>query len=129
MNFASSIAAMILLSASAAARAESWPMFRGGPALLGAAGGRLPAKPELLWSFKTGRAVKSSAALEGGRVFIGSGDGNIYGLDAATGKQIWACKTGDAVESSPLVLGGRVFAGSTDAFLYALDAATGTLLW
>src|SRR6266576_6953619 len=124
MNAASFNLVMLLLSGGTA-RAESWPMFRGGPALLGVAGGAVPAKPELLWTFKTGRPVKSSAALDGGRVFIGSGDGNIYALDGATGKKIWDFKTGDAVESSPLALGGRVFVGSTDAFLYALDAASG----
>jgi outer membrane protein assembly factor BamB len=85
-----------------------WPMFRGGPALLGVAEGSLPAKPALLWSFKTGGPVKSSAAIVGDRVFIGSGDGNLYALDLARGKKLWSFKTGDEVESSPLVLDGKV---------------------
>src|ERR1043166_5592066 len=105
---------VVLLLSAAAARADSWPMFRGGPALLGVASGRLPDKPAQLWSFKTGRPIKSSPAIEGGRVFIGSDDGNLYALDFATGKKLWEFKTGDAVESSPLVLGGKVFIGSTD---------------
>src|SRR5437764_12245632 len=60
-----SIVVALLLSA-AITRADSWPMFHGGPALLGVASGDLPVKPELLWSFKTGRPVKSSAAIDGG---------------------------------------------------------------
>ena len=46
----------------AAVPAEDWPMFRGGPALLGIAGGSLSRELKLLWSFKTGGPVKSSAA-------------------------------------------------------------------
>ena len=53
-------------------------MFRGGPALTGIAGGSLPEHLQLLWTFKTGGPVKSSPAIVGGRVFIGSDDGNLY---------------------------------------------------
>src|SRR5438309_10358825 len=71
----------------AVAQAAAWPMFRGGPALLGVAEGSLPARLELLWSFKTAGPVKSSAAIDQGRVFIGSDDGNIYSLDFGNGKK------------------------------------------
>ena len=54
----------------AVAQAAAWPMFRGGPALLGVAEGTLPARLELLWSFKTAGPVKSSAAIDQGRVFL-----------------------------------------------------------
>ena len=114
---------------TATAIAEDWPMFRGNPALTGIAQGSLPAKPELLWSFKTQGPVRSSAAIVAGRVFVGSDDGYVYGLDAINGRQHWSFKTGDAVESSPLVLDGRVFVGSSDGYLYALDATNGTPLW
>ena len=70
--------------------AADWPMFRGGPALLGVASGQLPAKLNLLWTFKTGGPVKSSAAIVGQRVFIGSHDGLLYELDLATGSKIWS---------------------------------------
>src|SRR6185503_11726471 len=116
-------------TAKATPGVASWPMFRGNPALTGVASGNLPDKLSLLWSFKTGGPVKSSAAIVGGRVFIGSGDGHVYALEFATGKKAWAAKTGGPVESSPLVLDGKVFFGSTDAFLYAVDAATGKQLW
>src|ERR1043165_1200079 len=58
--------------------AVDWPMFRGGPALLGVASVQLPEQPALLWSFKTQGPVKSSAAIAGERVFIGSDDGQLY---------------------------------------------------
>ena len=103
-------------------------MFRGSPALLGVSPSTLPAKLQLLWSFKTGAPVKSSAAIKDHRVFIGSDDGQTYSLDFITGKKLWAFKTGGPVESSPLLLEGKIFFGSTDGFLYALKADTGAVL-
>src|SRR5258708_24695244 len=111
------------------AGAADWPMFRRGPALTGIAVGALPQKLSLLWSFKTGQAVRSSAAVVAGRVYIGSNDGNLYSLGLADGKQVWAAKTGGAVESSPLALDGKVYAGSGDGFLYALEQGNGNLDW
>ena len=116
-------------SASPGAPGGDWPMFRGGPALTGIATGSVPDHLQLLWTFKTGGPVKSSPAIVGGRVFIGSADGNLYALALADGTKAWAFKTGGEVESSPLVLEGRVYVGSSDGFLYALDAATGKLAW
>jgi outer membrane protein assembly factor BamB len=107
----------------------SWPMFRGGPSLLGVAAGSIDPKLSLLWSFKTEGPVKSSAAIVGQRVFIGSDDGNVYGLNLADGRKLWSYKTAGPVESSPLVLDGKVYVGSSDAWLYALDADTGKLVW
>jgi outer membrane protein assembly factor BamB len=115
--------------ANAAVSGADWPMFRGGPALAGVAGGSLPERLALLWTFKTAGPVKSSAAIVQDRVFIGSDDGNVYALALADGTKVWAFKTGGGIESSPLVMEGKVFVGSSDAFLYALEAGTGKLAW
>ncbi|MEP6663362.1 MAG: PQQ-binding-like beta-propeller repeat protein, partial [Verrucomicrobiota bacterium] len=109
--------------------AGDWPMFRGAPALSGEAITALPSKPSLLWKFKTGAPVKSSAIIAEGKVFIGSGDTNIYALDFATGKKLWWFKTGGTVEAPGLFAEGKVFIGSTDGFLYALNASSGKLIW
>src|SRR6266536_5209746 len=114
---------------AASGDAAGWMMFRGNPALTGVAAGNLPDKLSLLWSFKTGGPVKSSAAIVGGRVFIGSGDGQVYALDLGSGKKVWAAKTGGPVDSSPLVLGGKVFFGSVDSSLYAVEAGSGKQVW
>ncbi len=110
-------------------RAADWPMFRGSPNLQGIADGKLPAQLDLLWSCKTGGPVKSSAAIVGGSVFVGSDDGFLYSLALATGKTNWAFKTGGCVESSPLVHEGRVLFGSDEPMFYALDAKTGKEVW
>ena len=55
----------LLSMAGAAGPDTGWPMFRGNPALLGVARDPLPEKPALLWTFKTGGPVKSSAVISG----------------------------------------------------------------
>ncbi len=117
------------IGAEGFASADQWPMFRGNPGLTGVAPGKLPDALSLAWQFKTGGPVKSSAAIVGGKVFIGSDDGFVFALDLESGQKLWTFKTGGPVESSPLVLNGTVFIGSSDNFLYALNAADGKQLW
>src|ERR1700691_4813277 len=69
----------------------------------------------------------SSAAVVGGSVYFGSGDGNVYALDAQSGNLKWKFATGDVVHVSPAVADGIVFIGSWDSYFYALDADTGQL--
>lgn len=71
----------------------------------------------------------SSPAVWQGAVYFGSGDGNVYALDAATGAKKWSFKTGDVVHSSPAIAGGMLYIGSWDGYFYALDAATGEKKW
>jgi outer membrane protein assembly factor BamB len=71
----------------------------------------------------------SSPAVANGAVYFGSGDGNIYALDAATGALKWKMSTGNVVHASPAVSGGVVYIGSWDSYFYALDAATGAQKW
>lgn len=71
----------------------------------------------------------SSAALSGGLVYFGSGDGNVYALDAADGKLRWKFKTGNVVHASPAVEAATLYVGSWDSYFYALDAVTGVQRW
>lgn len=71
----------------------------------------------------------SSPAVAAGRVYFGSGDGNVYALDAQTGVLHWKFATGDVVRASPAVAGATVYVGSWDSYLYALDAETGAVRW
>jgi len=71
----------------------------------------------------------SSPAIVGGVAYFGSGDGNVYALDAASGQLKWKFATGDVVHASPAVADGVVFVGSWDSYFYALDAATGQPKW
>src|SRR5436190_12582167 len=107
------------LAASGSQVAE-WPMFRGGPSLSGVSPGGLNSELALRWRFKTQGPVKSSAAIAGGRVFVGSDDQQLYALELVGGKTNWTFRTQGPVESSPLVLNDRVYVGSSDAWLYAV---------
>ena len=71
----------------------------------------------------------SSPVVSGGNVYFGSGDGNVYALEAASGKLNWKFQTGDVVHASPAIAGGTLFVGSWDSYFYALDAATGKEKW
>jgi len=71
----------------------------------------------------------SSPAVANGLVYFGSGDGNVYAVDAAIGALKWKFTTGDVVHASPAVAGGLVLVGSWDTNFYALDAATGAERW
>jgi eukaryotic-like serine/threonine-protein kinase len=71
----------------------------------------------------------SSPLVSSGAVYFGSGDSNIYALDAATGGLKWKFKTGDVVHASPTISDGTLFVGSWDSYFYALDAATGKEKW
>jgi eukaryotic-like serine/threonine-protein kinase len=71
----------------------------------------------------------SSPVVADGAVYFGSGDGNLYALDAATGDLRWKFKTDDVVHASPAFVNGVVFVGSWDSYFYAVDAKTGKEKW
>lgn len=76
-----------------------------------------------------------------GRLFRGTGDAHVLGLDAATGRLLWDVsignpKIGESTPLAPIAWSGLVFAGNAggDNFdvrgrIYALDAATGRVVW
>jgi outer membrane protein assembly factor BamB len=71
----------------------------------------------------------SSPAVWNGAGYFGSGDGNIYSVNAATGALNRKFKTGDVGHASPAIADGILFLGSWDSYFYALDAATGQQRW
>ncbi|HEY4326659.1 MAG TPA: PQQ-binding-like beta-propeller repeat protein [Mucilaginibacter sp.] len=62
-------------------------------------------------------------------VYFGSSDGNVYALNAASGKPKWVYKTNGLVHSSPALYNGKLYFGSWDTYMYAVDAGTGKLVW
>lgn len=87
------------------------------------------AAQQLLWKFKTGGRVYSSAAVHNNHVFIGSGDSCLYALDQQTGALLWKLRTGGALHSTPLVYNRTVYAASSDGLLYAVEETTGATRW
>jgi outer membrane protein assembly factor BamB len=71
----------------------------------------------------------SSPVIAAGGVYFGSGDGNVYALDAATGTLRWKFHTGNVVHASPAIAAGILYVGSWDSYFYALDTASGRERW
>ena len=60
---------------------------------------------------------------------FGSGDGNVYAVNAETGTVLWKFPTKDVVHASPAVANNTVYIGSWDSYLYAIDAESGQEKW
>src|SRR5947207_6381610 len=76
------------------------------------------------WAFQTGDRISSWPAVVNGVVYVGSYDGNLYALDAASGTKKWAFHAGNSIGySSPAVVNGVVYVGSDDDSLYAFGLA------
>jgi outer membrane protein assembly factor BamB len=128
MNRFSAIGVVCLFAAASAAQ-DVQSTFRGGAAHLGVYDSQAPRQLSPKWTFSTNGAIVSSPAVAGGAVYIGSNDGNLYAVDAATGKLRWKFDAHGQVRSSPAVAGGAVYVVSLDGNLYAVDAATGKQRW
>jgi len=63
-------------------------------------------------------------------VYVGSGDGFLYKLDAKSGSLIWHQQIdGSQMPASPAVADGVVYYGSRDGSIHARNYATGSQLW
>lgn len=104
---------------------------------------------QVRWTHYTGGRLFQSPAWWRGRVLAGSGDGFVYCLDAASGRELWRFQAAPlerrmfvyghmvstwAVATGVMVHGDRAFFGAgllnnNGAHWYGLDAATGALQW
>jgi outer membrane protein assembly factor BamB len=84
----------------------------------------------LLWSFTTGHYLWSQPQVSEGRIYIGSMDHFVYGLNA-NGEELWKTELSGAVTGAPLLSedGSILYAGSLGNTMYALDTKSGAPLW
>lgn len=68
-------------------------------------------------------------ALRDGTLYVGSGDGHLHAVDAATGKRAWRFPAKGKIRSDALVDATRVYVGSFDGHVYAVDRKDGKELW
>jgi eukaryotic-like serine/threonine-protein kinase len=128
MNRLSGIAAVCLFATTSAAQGNQ-SMFRGDPSHSGVYASPAPQQLSLKWAFATNGAIVSSPAVASGEVYFGSRNGNLYAVDAASGKLRWKFDAHGQVNSSPAVVDGVVYAVSLDGKLYAVNAVTGNEQW
>ncbi len=124
-----STASLLLAGTASAQQSSDWPMFGYDPSHSGFSPSSAPSEFKIGWSFETSGPILATAAVVGGKVYIGSEDMNLYCLDANTGSRLWQYKTGGGITSSAAVVGGKVYFGSFDNNVYCLDANTGTFVW
>jgi outer membrane protein assembly factor BamB len=116
--------------ADRAAPVSEWRQFRGTPALTGVSASTPPATLKLLWSYDVGGPIASSAAIAGGVVYVGGGDGDLVALDLASGKLRWKYSTGNLIgESSPAIAGEAVYVGDLGGLVHAVGIRDGKPLW
>ena len=63
---------------------------------------------DLVWRSTNGGII-SSPAVAKGAVYVGSGDGNLYVVDATSGDQLLRFRTETPIGSSPVVVDGVVY--------------------
>jgi len=89
----------------------------------------------LKWAFgfPNGASAYGQPTVTGGRVYVGSDNGFVYSLDAATGCVYWSFQSSGGVRTAISVgKAGSKFAayfGDVKANVYAVDAESGALLW
>jgi outer membrane protein assembly factor BamB len=81
------------------------------------------------WVFKTGGRIFSSPVISKKRLFIGSEDGNLYGLDALNGMLLWKFQAGGRISSTPAVYENKITFISFDGYVYCLDQKSGKEIW
>lgn len=78
---------------------------------------------------KTIGPSETSPLLVGDTLYVGDWQGNVWALDAKTGRTIWRTKTGGAIKGGAAISGNRLFLGSYDGHVYCLNARTGARIW
>ncbi|MDH3596701.1 MAG: PQQ-like beta-propeller repeat protein [Rhodospirillales bacterium] len=68
-------------------------------------------------------------AYEAGRIYVTTGFGTVFALNAETGETIWSQPLTAPLRAAPTVSGGRVFAVTLDNQAFALAADDGRRLW
>jgi outer membrane protein assembly factor BamB len=123
-------------------RAESSPLLDSGRVYFGSEDGTVyaldAANGNIVWTYKSGGAVKGGIALDGdGRLIFGDYDGSVTAIRRADGKRLWKTGTSGGAfglksgnfYATPAVAYGRVYIGNTDGFVYSFSTRNGALAW
>jgi len=115
-------------ASNAPAARNDWPMFRADSAGTATVPASVGQKAKELWRRRLPGGDLTAPVCVNGRVFVGSADGTVSALDAASGEILWQISSKAAVLQPPAYWNGRVVFGSCDGNLYCVDASNGRLL-
>ncbi len=88
-----------------------------------------PHGSEVLWRHPLPGRSESSPLVHAGKVIFGCESGDIFALDAKTGKTDWTVHTGGPVKGALAFDKGMVFADNYAGEVWALDAGNGHVKW
>ena len=88
-----------------------------------------PHGSKVLWRHPLPGRSESSPLVHAGKVIFGCESGDIFALDAKTGKTDWTVHTGGAVKGALAFDDGTVFAANYAGEVWALDAGNGHVRW
>ncbi|HJU65710.1 MAG TPA: PQQ-binding-like beta-propeller repeat protein [Gemmatimonadaceae bacterium] len=81
------------------------------------------------WGHESGDVWVSSPTFIDNTIVVGSADGRVYRIDAATGRVRWRAPTAGRIRGSPAIAGGRVYIGAFDGRVYCFDLSSGREIW
>ncbi|HPH97243.1 MAG TPA: serine/threonine-protein kinase [Anaerolineaceae bacterium] len=87
-----------------------------------------PSTIKPLWTFECEDQVRGSVAYDGGYIYVGSYDNNLYTLQADNGKFIWKYPTDGGIVSKPIVYDGVVYFGSEDHRVHSVSVRSGKII-
>ena len=119
-----------LIPAQQATPGTDWPMYRGNAGRTGVMPGTGPKiMPGEVWRVQLDGSAFRSPIVVGDTAYVGTAQGILYALGAATGTEKWQFQGDSALEMTPAYLDGVVYVPSQLGTLYAIDAATGEAKW
>jgi outer membrane protein assembly factor BamB len=80
-------------------------------------------------SIDPSKGFGGGTAFDAGKLFVSTGFGSVFALDAATGSQLWKADLEVPIVNAPVASGGRVFVSSQDNHFVALSEKDGHVLW
>jgi len=72
---------------------------------------------------------RSAPLISSGRIYVGTLDGNVRGLDFSNGFEQWKVETNGWIMGDFMTDGGTLYFGSNDGYVYAIDKFTGEVKW
>src|SRR5574342_443270 len=84
---------------------------------------------EPLWEFQAEAGFAAAPLIHDGVAYVGSLDGRLYALSAATGKERWRYAAGEEIGTTPLLADGLAVFATLQDTVVAVDAASGAWRW
>ncbi|QNL48500.1 PQQ-binding-like beta-propeller repeat protein [Olivibacter sp. SDN3] len=81
------------------------------------------------WIFEDKSDVGAGMAYAKNKIVSGNTNGEVYAINAKSGKKLWQFKTKGKIYSTPAVWKNTVVVGSSDNYIYGIDLKSGSLKW